>query len=199
MKTARCGRASCRRSIAGLQPAATHYLRSLATPRSAQPSSRTRSAPWRSRHRSWRSSWPSASFGPRWPWPRRGRGCGSRCRQHGDLGGLHLEGCRQPRRRTPRRHRPSMRTAPGLMRVISGVWPGRMPSSLPSPGRRRTWPRRRRCCSSAETTSTWNRCHLCSSVACKRVQEPVGRCRRAPQPYTWRGAQRRQGPECAGY
>jgi hypothetical protein len=28
-----------------------------------------------------------------------------------------------------------MRTAPGLMRVISGVWRGRMPSSPFSPGR----------------------------------------------------------------
>jgi hypothetical protein len=36
----------------------------------------------------------------------------------------------------------SMRTAPGLMRVISGVWRGRMPSSPFRRAARRTWPRR---------------------------------------------------------
>src|SRR5206468_7805651 len=49
----------------------------------------------------------------------------------------------------------SMRTAPGLMRVISGVWRGRMPSSPFSPGSATNFASPEKTCSSAETTSTW--------------------------------------------
>ena len=48
-----------------------------------------------------------------------------------------------------------MRTAPGLMRVISGVWRGRMPSSPISPGSATNLASPEKMLSSAETTSTW--------------------------------------------
>jgi hypothetical protein len=47
-----------------------------------------------------------------------------------------------------------MRTAPGLMRVISGVWRGMMPSSPLSPGSATKLASPEKICSSAETTST---------------------------------------------
>jgi hypothetical protein len=48
-----------------------------------------------------------------------------------------------------------MRTAPGLMRVISGVWRGRMPSSPFSPGSATNLASPLKMLSSALTTSTW--------------------------------------------
>src|SRR5690606_32454991 len=47
-----------------------------------------------------------------------------------------------------------MRTAPGRMRVISGVWPGKMPSSPDSPGSATNSASPEKISSSAETTST---------------------------------------------
>src|SRR3569833_1164682 len=48
----------------------------------------------------------------------------------------------------------SMRTAPGRIRVMSGVWPGRMPSSPASPGSATNFAWPEKICSSALTTST---------------------------------------------
>src|SRR5450830_1516732 len=48
----------------------------------------------------------------------------------------------------------SMRTEPGLIRVMSGVWPGRIPSSPASPGRATNLASPEKIDSSALTTST---------------------------------------------
>ena len=48
-----------------------------------------------------------------------------------------------------------MRTAPGRMRVISGVWRGKMPSSPASPGSATNLASPEKIDSSALTTSTW--------------------------------------------
>jgi len=47
-----------------------------------------------------------------------------------------------------------MRTAPGFIRVISGMWPGRMPSSPVSPGKATNSASPEKICSSALTIST---------------------------------------------
>ena len=60
----------------------------------------------------------------------------------------------------------TMRTAPGLMRVMSGVWRGRMPSSPASPGSATNFASPEKMLSSAETTSTWMVCGVVAMAAC---------------------------------